>query len=264
MPKKIAAPADNSGAIAAQFGISTKALRLYERLGMLTPPRTEAGWRVYGTAEIERLHAILSLKQLGLPLARIAELLKAGTTDLGTLLSVQEAMLQEIRRETEHALRLVRIAKVRVRETGNLPPEELAALVRKISQAVIRLTPEIEALMQKTFTPDQLATMHNRSLNEDDLALTADGWAQLYADIDAMLPDGDPTSKEGLVICRRAIALIQVYTRGDKEMWNSSARFWFAAVNDPVVAEQLSMKKAHWDFLYEAMAELHRRGELKP
>src|ERR1700733_8894509 len=109
---------DNSAAIAAQFGTSLKALRLYERLGMLVPPRTKAGWRVYGPAEIERLHANRSLKQLGLPLARIAEMLRAGTTDLDTLLSVQEEMLLRARMETDHALTLIRIAKARLREEG--------------------------------------------------------------------------------------------------------------------------------------------------
>ena len=125
---------DNSAAIAAQFGISLKALRLYERLGMLNAPRNAAGWRVYGPAEIERLHGILSLKQLGLPLARIAELLKARSTDLSALLSVQEEMLLESRRETDHALTLIQIARIRVGENGKLSAGELAALVRSISK----------------------------------------------------------------------------------------------------------------------------------
>jgi len=129
---------DNSAAIAAQFGISLKALRLYERLGMLNAPRNAAGWRVYGPAEIERLHGILSLKQLGLPLARIAELLKARSTDLSALLSVQEEMLLESRRETDHALTLIQIARIRVGENGKLSAGELAALVRSISKTSIR------------------------------------------------------------------------------------------------------------------------------
>ena len=30
---------------AARFGVSIKALRLYEQRGLLTPQRSEAGWR---------------------------------------------------------------------------------------------------------------------------------------------------------------------------------------------------------------------------
>lgn len=264
MPRKAAKSADNTAAVAAQFGISTKALRLYERLGMLTPPRTEAGWRVYGKAEIERLHAILSLKQLGLSLARIAELLKAGTTDLPALLSAQEAMLKEIRRETDHALNLVQIAKVRLSKKGDLPPDELAALVRGISRTLIRFTPELEELAERVYTPEQRTRMQAWSRDPEAAAHASDAWERIYAGIEAMLPDGDPTSKKGLDIARRAVALIRAYTQGDKELWNNSYRFWKEAVSDPRTADQAPMKSAHWEFMGKAFAELHRRGELKP
>ncbi len=54
-----------------RFGVSIKALRLYEQRGLLTPLRSQAGWRTYGPAQIARLHQILALKRFGLPLARI-------------------------------------------------------------------------------------------------------------------------------------------------------------------------------------------------
>jgi DNA-binding transcriptional MerR regulator len=56
---------------AARLGVSVRALRLYERHGLVRPPRTAAGWRVYGQVEIARLHQVLALKSLGLPLARV-------------------------------------------------------------------------------------------------------------------------------------------------------------------------------------------------
>ena len=54
---------------ARRFGVSIKALRLYEQRGLLTPLRSEAGWRTYGPDQIGRLHQVLTLKGLGLPLA---------------------------------------------------------------------------------------------------------------------------------------------------------------------------------------------------
>ena len=64
-----------------------QALRVYERAGLLKPARTVAGWRVYRQSELERLSAILALKQLGLPLKRIGELLR-GTGDLAAALAL--------------------------------------------------------------------------------------------------------------------------------------------------------------------------------
>jgi DNA-binding transcriptional MerR regulator len=255
---------DNSAAIAAQFGISLKALRLYERLGLLNAPRNVAGWRVYGSAEIERLHQILSLKQLGLSLARIAELLKARSTDLAALLSVQEEMLLESRRESDHALTLIQIAKARVGKNGKLTADELAALVRGISKTLIRSTAELEDLARRIYTPEQIAKFNSREQSPENAARVGALWAQIYADIDAMLPGGDPLSKKGLAIVRRAVALIQEQTRGDKELWNSSARFWQHAIADPRTSKQVPMTQSYWEFMAKGMEELKRRGELKP
>jgi len=255
---------DNTAAIAAQFGVSLKALRLYEQLGMMTPPRTRAGWRVYGRAEIERLHAILSLKQLGLPLARIAELLKAGKTDLAALLSVQEQMLKETRRDASYALSLVQVARARLRDKGAVPADELAALVQRISRTLIRPTPELEALAERVYTPAQLAAYQARERSTDDMVRISAAWERVYADLDAMLPDGDPLSKKGLDIARRMVALIREDTRGDKALWNNAYTFWKTAVDDPQISQQMPMNKAHWDFAAKAFEELKRRGELKP
>ena len=41
----------NPSEAARRLGISTKALRLYEQRGLLTPVRSAAGWRAYGADE---------------------------------------------------------------------------------------------------------------------------------------------------------------------------------------------------------------------
>ncbi|MFZ2031098.1 MAG: MerR family transcriptional regulator, partial [Vitreimonas sp.] len=85
---------ETAAAVAKRFGVSVKALRVYEELGLLKPARTVAGWRIYQQAELERLSAILALKQLGLPLKRIGELLR-GKGDLAAALALQEAALED-------------------------------------------------------------------------------------------------------------------------------------------------------------------------
>jgi DNA-binding transcriptional MerR regulator len=54
---------ETAAAVAKRFGVSVKALRVYEDAGLLKPARTVAGWRIYRQPEIERLSAILALKQ---------------------------------------------------------------------------------------------------------------------------------------------------------------------------------------------------------
>jgi DNA-binding transcriptional MerR regulator len=61
---------------AAALGLSADALRYYERLGLVPPPpRTAAGYRLYGAEAAERLSFISGAKRMGLRLADIKELL---------------------------------------------------------------------------------------------------------------------------------------------------------------------------------------------
>ena len=62
-------PTHRIGELAEASGLSVRALRHYEEIGLLVPAqRSEAGHRLYGTGEVERLYRICSLRQLGLPL----------------------------------------------------------------------------------------------------------------------------------------------------------------------------------------------------
>lgn len=255
---------DGAARLARRFGVSVKALRVYEAAGLLAPARTASGWRVYGKKEAERLHAVLSLKQLGLPLTRIAELFHGDGPDLAGLLEMQAQALETQRRRAQTALAVVRAAQARLAEGRSLSPDDLANLVRRTAMSKLEWTPELEALAQKSYTPEQREQLKARALSEADQARVSAAWAQIFTDIDAFPEDGDPRSPEGLEIGRRAVALIQEFTRGDKELWNSSARFWRAGLDDPETASQLSMNRSHWDFLGAAMAELNRLGELQP
>lgn len=62
--------------VARAAGVTSRALRHYESVGLLRPTRVaDNGYRFYGEAEIARLYRILSLRALDLPLADIARVL---------------------------------------------------------------------------------------------------------------------------------------------------------------------------------------------
>ncbi|MFF4689419.1 MerR family transcriptional regulator [Streptomyces sp. NPDC001307] len=67
------------GAFAARARLSAKALRLYDRLGLLTPAHVDeaTGYRHYRAEQAERARLVALLRQLDMPLARIAEVLGA-------------------------------------------------------------------------------------------------------------------------------------------------------------------------------------------
>lgn len=68
------------GAFAARARLSPKALRLYDRLGLLAPAHVDevSGYRYYRADQVERARTVALLRRLDMPLARIAEVVEAG------------------------------------------------------------------------------------------------------------------------------------------------------------------------------------------
>jgi MerR family transcriptional regulator, thiopeptide resistance regulator len=91
------------GEVAAMAGISVRALHHYHEIGLLRPAHVgENGYRYYGREELLRLQQILIHRELGLPLAEIANLLGAPTFDrLAALRSYRERAAHELARFTE-------------------------------------------------------------------------------------------------------------------------------------------------------------------
>ncbi|MBI2760685.1 MAG: heavy metal-responsive transcriptional regulator [Chloroflexi bacterium] len=64
------------GELAAELGLNPKTIRYYESIGLLpVPPRTEAGYRLYGAADRDRLRFIRKARAIGLTLDEIGQVL---------------------------------------------------------------------------------------------------------------------------------------------------------------------------------------------
>ncbi|NIE60688.1 MULTISPECIES: MerR family transcriptional regulator [unclassified Burkholderia] len=78
---------------ATRLGVSAKALRLYERQGLVTPGRTVAGYRAYGPDDLARAAEVAALRALGLSLAQVANVLGGDARSLSDALATHEAAL---------------------------------------------------------------------------------------------------------------------------------------------------------------------------
>lgn len=84
--------------LAALAGVSTRTLRYYDQIGLLRPGRTtDAGYRVYGPGQVDRLQHILFYRALGMPLGQIRALLDDPGFDRAAALESHLAALEEQR-----------------------------------------------------------------------------------------------------------------------------------------------------------------------
>jgi DNA-binding transcriptional MerR regulator len=90
-------------------GVSVRALHHYDAIGLLCPStRTDAGYRLYGAADLERLQHILLFRELEFPLKEIGQIIDNPGFDQSQALE-QQIRLLELRRE--HIDKLLDLAR---------------------------------------------------------------------------------------------------------------------------------------------------------
>ena len=82
--------------LARLSGVTVRALHHYDQIGLLRPAsRTDAGYRLYGVEQVDRLQQILFLRELDLPLDEIASLLSDPSFEQSKVLLRHRKLLQQ-------------------------------------------------------------------------------------------------------------------------------------------------------------------------
>ncbi len=127
------------GSVARMAGITVRTLHHYDEIGLLSPgDRSDAGYRRYDDADLERLQRILFFRELGFALDEIKTVMADGSADASAHLARQHAML------------LDRVARLK----------RMAAAVEKAMEARtmgVNLTPEERFEVFGEFEPDDHA-----------------------------------------------------------------------------------------------------------
>jgi DNA-binding transcriptional MerR regulator len=92
------------GELAKRTGVTIRALRHYDEIGLLSPSsRSEGGFRLYSLEDVGKLYRIQALCRLNLPLAEVQEILTAGKATFPEIMEKQIAFLN---RQISHAVAL--------------------------------------------------------------------------------------------------------------------------------------------------------------
>lgn len=138
---------------ARRTGLTVRALRVYERHGLIKPPRSGKGWRLYGPNELARVNVIVTLKTFGLTLAQIRSVLTTTPPALARVLQLQFEALRARKAAAEKGLELVAAALARISSRQRLSIEELCNLVRSMEMSNHQAT--TRELINETIKPDE-------------------------------------------------------------------------------------------------------------
>ena len=95
--------------LAKKCGVSVRTLHHYDAIGLLKPAQvTEAGYRLYDEAALERLYLILLFRELGFRLKDIRGILDAPDFDRNRVLERQIELLERKQRHLEYVTDLAR------------------------------------------------------------------------------------------------------------------------------------------------------------
>ena len=238
---------------ARRFGISIKALRLYESRGLLRPLRSEAGWRTYGPDQIARLHQILALKSLGLPLTRISQLL-ASAGALDTVLALQEESLTRDSQRLVRALELVKAARAKLAAGQALSIDDLANL----SKETVMTKPNVKEFskMLKPFADKHISPEEKETFRAGlDREQVARDWEGMMAEWQTLVQTGDPTSPAAQDVARRWSAFIAQFA-ANAEMKSKEQAVMKDTMSDPATAEKLALYRQIGAFAERAIAHL--------
>lgn len=119
------------GQLGRRLGVNPKTIRYYEKVGLLPEPdRSEAGYRLYGPEDEERLRFILRAKALDFSLREIGEILafrEQGQAPCPYVLRQLQAKVEEVDHKIGELQRLrAELLELQV-AAASLPADEVAA-----------------------------------------------------------------------------------------------------------------------------------------
>ena len=127
--------------VAQRLGVSAKALRLYEGRRLLSPVRSEAGWRAFGPAEMARAAQIAALRGLGFSLAQVARVLNGDYDGLGAALAEHQDALENRVREVAGAVEMIGKLRAELAQGKQLAIGDLAQVVGPTVEPIVAFDP---------------------------------------------------------------------------------------------------------------------------
>ena len=207
-------------------GVTVRTLHHYDRIGLLKPTsRTEAGYRLYGRADLERLQQIVALKFVGFPLNQIKELLERRPVGISAALRMQKLVIADRVEQLRHALSAIEAAESEARN-GNAPT---AASLKKIIE-VMEMSNDSK-WVEKYYDEAAIAE-HKKQWNPAMQEQVTHEWTALIAEVESSLHE-DPAGAHAQELAQRWNELVGRFTQGKPEIESGLKKLYADQKNWP-------------------------------
>lgn len=223
------------GELAKRCGLTVRALHHYDAIALLVPSvRSVAGYRLYDRANIERLHRIQALRQLGLSL-----------TDIGTALSGPQAPLADVvdRQIARLDRELAQAAKLR-QQLVAMRTQLVAGQSPDLADWLETL--ELMNMYEKYFSPEELKDL---PLHTDPDVLAE--WSALITAVQSAMDHGaTPDDADAQILALRWMAMVE---RGTGNNPAFLMRLHAMNENEPALRERSGITPELERFVEQAM-----------
>jgi DNA-binding transcriptional MerR regulator len=227
------------GRLSSQTGVSIRTLHHYDEIGLLSPPhRSQSGHRLYGRREVLRLQQIVLLKQIGLSLDEIREMLNRPEKNVRRVID-------------SHITRLKKQIEIQQDLCRRL--EAISARPESVSVQEIIKSIEVITMFEKYYTKEQLETLKKRGerLGEDHIRAVEGEWPKLIAEVRAEMQKGtDPKDARVQALAKRWNQLVLEFTGGDPGITQSLGNFYRG---EPQIASQQSLDGEIFGYVRSAL-----------
>lgn len=217
---------------AKEAGVTVRTLHVYDELGLLPPAaRTDAGYRLYGEAELERLEQILALRFVGFKLEQIKELLEGPKWPLVVALRMQREIVAQQQRKLATAMQAIEHAE------STLAADENADRWKMLRDVIEALKMENDYSWTQNYYNEAAQAKIEKLRNETPKEVVEQGerdWAALIADVEEAASRGEePSSEHAQSLAKRWRDLVGQFTKGDPDVHQGLNNLWSDSTHWP-------------------------------
>ncbi|MFI6172579.1 MerR family transcriptional regulator [Nocardia sp. NPDC051052] len=204
------------GELAAEAGLTVRTLHHYDHIGLVCPAeRTGTGHRLYVASDVQRLYQVLALRQLGLGLDQIIDLLE-GAVPVAQVLSAHRDYLAAQLAATQDLHALVAALAATAASRPDTSADRFLELIRR--------TVMVDDTIKEYFTEEQLTQLAQRreALGEQRIQQAEAQWGELVPKVDAAIAAGmDPSAPEAQTLAAQWMELLEGFHGGDAGLRDS-------------------------------------------